>query len=38
MGCWNETCGLTNLPIRYKDRVKLLIVVRKESRGKYVKY
>lgn len=38
MGCWNETCGLTNLPIRYKDRVKLLIVVRKESRGNNVYY
>jgi len=21
MGCWNETCGLTNLPIRYNDEV-----------------
>ena len=21
MGCWNKTCGLTNLPITYDDRV-----------------
>ena len=26
MGCWNETCGLTHLPILHKDKIKVLIL------------
>lgn len=26
MGCWNETCGLTRLPIHYKDQVALFLI------------
>lgn len=27
MGCWNETCGVTQLPINYGDKVRLFVLV-----------
>ena len=28
MGCWNKTCGLTNLPILYQDKVLVIPIVK----------
>lgn len=28
MGCWNETCGITNLPVSYNDKAVLVPLVR----------
>ena len=40
MGCWNGTCMISNLPIQYGDRVKLVIlrggISRKEHGSGYV--
>lgn len=34
MGCWNETCGLTQTPIRYGDDVAVYILIpRNNTRG-----
>ncbi len=27
MGCWNETCGITQLPIQYEDPVRMFLLV-----------
>lgn len=29
MGCWNETCGLSGLPITKGDKVKLVFLLPK---------
>lgn len=34
MGCWNETCALTNLPIMAGDEVVVIPLVKKEGCGK----
>jgi hypothetical protein len=26
MGCWNETCGITNLPIFYGNRIRVILI------------
>lgn len=31
MGCWSETCGVTQLPINYRDKVRLFILVHQAS-------
>lgn len=30
MGCWNETCGITQLPICYRDKVRMILIVKSE--------
>lgn len=31
MGCWNETCGVTQMPIEGGDPVRLFLLIQKES-------
>jgi hypothetical protein len=31
MGCWNETCGITQLPIKAGDKVRLFVLVSQSS-------
>lgn len=38
MGCWNETCDLSKLPIRYGDKVKFLILLNVGAGGKSYYY
>lgn len=30
MGCWNETCGITQLAIRHNDKVRCFILIKQE--------
>lgn len=34
MGCWNETCGLSNLPICNGDEVVMFVLVKKQNFGR----
>ena len=38
MGCWNETCDLSKLPIFYEDKVKFLILLNVGAGGKSYYY
>lgn len=38
MGCWNETCALSNLPITVGDRVRFLILLNTGAAGKSYYY
>lgn len=34
MGCWNETCGVTQLPIKYGDKIRAFILMDNTYKGK----
>ena len=27
MGCWNGTCGISNLPVKYGEKIRAVLIV-----------